>query len=231
MSEQYWKFFLFELDLECPCCLYQAFRRRSASWSTVGMASEIPGECPYSEDLGRAGWTILHTAAAVFPNKPSTAQVAHFQQFITSWANVYACSHCAFHMRQMIIRNPPTVAVDKRSASRYVCQLHNEVNSMLMKPVYNCDPDIVLKRWHPTYPEMTDTPMPEEQLRPPPASWNTRGSDSWRSKQPSQATSSSSALGNPSNISNDERDPALVLARLKACQVYCPDKDSKNQGK
>jgi hypothetical protein len=195
----------------------------------MSSSSQIPGECPYPEELGQAGWTVLHTAAAVFPNKPTPAQVGHFHAFITSWANVYACSHCAYHMRQMLIRKPPSVVMDKRSASRYVCELHNEVNEMLQKPTYNCDPDVVLRRWHPTYPEMADQPTPEEQLRQ--ASAAAGGGEKqvkggWRSWQasssPSQGASSSSG-----SVADEERDSAKVMARLKGCQVYCPEKKGK----
>lgn len=123
----------------------------------------IPGEPPSPEDLGRSGWNVLHTAAAVFPNKPTEQQRQSMRDFFASFAQVYACSTCAFHLRRHLAKHPPDVT-DKRSLSSYVCDAHNKVNKFLGKPVMDCDPDVVLRRWHPTYPRMDDVPPLEEQI-------------------------------------------------------------------
>ncbi|KPA75109.1 putative mitochondrial 2Fe-2S iron-sulfur cluster binding domain containing protein [Leptomonas pyrrhocoris] len=127
-------------------------------------SKEIPGQCPTPVELGVSGWNILHSSAAVYPYKPSQVQQTAMKNFIESWAHVYACSWCAYHMRDYVHKHPPDVR-DKVSVSRYVCELHNEVSARLGKPVFDCAPEVVLRRWHPGYPDkMADKPTVEEQL-------------------------------------------------------------------
>lgn len=126
--------------------------------------TEIPGKCPTPSELGVSGWNILHSSAAVYPYKPSPVQQTAMKHFIESWAHVYACSWCAYHMRDYVRQHPPDVR-DKNAVSRYVCELHNEVNERLGKDLFDCTPDVVLRRWHPGYPsKMEDKPTIEEQL-------------------------------------------------------------------
>ena len=261
-------------------------------------STTIPGECPYPDELGRAGWTILHTAAAVYPNHPTKEQQEGFRKFIEGWAWSYACSHCAYHMRQSLIRHPPVVT-NKREASTYICTLHNKVNALLGKEEYDCSPEVVLKRWHPTYPEMDDTPLIEDQvaaLRKAEAAakqaaqtatanpttggvgsggwfgWMTGGASNtsstpqeptaasrgpvtaggsrWSASEGLQSDSattapkgagtfksgwsgsgsspptSSSPSGGPGA---SEEDLAAIMAKVKACAVYCPDEEKKRK--
>lgn len=213
-----------------------------------GDPTAIPGDVPEPDELGRAGWTILHATAAVFPNHPTAQQQEHLRAFIHAWSNVYPCSHCAYHMRQALKKYPPVVT-DKREASRYICVLHNKVNKVLAKPQYDCDPDVVLRRWHPTYPNMEDVPSIEEQLaeaaaqaaatasaRPQPkpqapqqATPASSASSRWRDSSPglsAAAVPSPTSLhaAAPPRAADHETDVDQVLARLKGCQVYCPEK-------
>ncbi|CUG90656.1 Hypothetical protein, putative, partial [Bodo saltans] len=195
-----------------------------------GAKQPIDGKPPTPFELGNAGWIILHTAAAAFPNKPSADQKNAMRDFIQSWSKVYACSHCAYHMRTVLATKPPVVE-NKRAVSRYICELHNDVNYMLGKDTFNCDPDVVLKRWHPTYPSMEDEPTIEEQIAasnnrgvpPPPAPKPPSGGNSrrwWGSSATGGATpteNGSAAPSRASKVSDTETDPAAVLARLKGC--------------
>eukprot|EP00672_Neobodo_designis_P027734 CAMPEP_0174854090 /NCGR_PEP_ID=MMETSP1114-20130205/29944_1 /TAXON_ID=312471 /ORGANISM="Neobodo designis, Strain CCAP 1951/1" /LENGTH=190 /DNA_ID=CAMNT_0016088763 /DNA_START=30 /DNA_END=602 /DNA_ORIENTATION=+ len=178
-------------------------------------------EAPSPEDIGRAGWTILHTTAAAFPNHPSASQQQDFRDFIRSWSRVYPCSVCSYHMRQELQRRD-IVATNKREASRFVCELHNSVNSMLGKPEADCDPEKLLKRWHPGYPDaMEDEPTIEQQLaaaRTSASRTESKPSGRWGS----MFGDSSASPSKP--VSDDDTDPASVLARLKGCQTWCPDK-------
>ncbi|KEG08121.1 2Fe-2S iron-sulfur cluster binding domain containing protein [Trypanosoma grayi] len=124
---------------------------------------EISGKCPTPGELGHSGWNVLHSAAAVYPYKPTPLQQEAFRSFIHGWSHVYACTHCAYHMRRYLERNPPVVT-DKLALNRYMCEFHNTVNKSVGKRVYDCDPMIVLRRWHPKYPDMEDQPTVEEQI-------------------------------------------------------------------
>jgi FAD-linked sulfhydryl oxidase len=173
---------------------------------------------PTPEELGRAGWTVLHATAAVFPNHPTQKQMESLRTFITSWSEVYPCSHCAYHMRQQLKQKPPVVT-NKREASRFVCELHNSVNEMLGRPTYNCDPELVLKQWHPTYPDMEDAPSIEEQIE-----LQKKADAAKANKIPGTGWSGRAAA--PQKDGGAE-DIDAVLAKLKACQVYCPENDKK----
>ncbi|CCW65292.1 unnamed protein product [Phytomonas sp. EM1] len=123
----------------------------------------IPGTCPTPLELGRAGWDILHTAAATYPYQPTPAQQKAMRDFIYSWSEVYACEWCGYHMRRYLQSHPPLVD-DKPAITRYLCELHNDVNRRLGKEIYDCDPANVLRRWHPKFPDMQDQPRMEERV-------------------------------------------------------------------
>ena len=145
-------------------------------------------------------------------------------------------------MRRELERHPPVVD-NKREASRYICILHNKVNKLLHKDEYNCDPDVVLKRWHPTYPEMDDVPTIEEQLAAQKAKEQAAAaaaSAAKASQQYSGATGGSGSTGNkppgtgwsgrqspPKAADAAADDVDSVLKQLQGCQVYCPDNDKK----
>jgi len=54
---------------------------------------------PDGPELGRAGWTLLHTTAAYFPDKPTSQQQDDIRGFVTAFSKFYPCGHCATHMR------------------------------------------------------------------------------------------------------------------------------------
>jgi hypothetical protein len=212
---------------------------------------------PDPDAIGRAGWTILHTTAAAFPHRPTSEQQQNFRDFIRSWSQVYPCSVCAYHMRQ-VLQTRPIVVTNKLEASRFVCELHNSVNEILDKPKFSCDPNTVLRAWHPGYPDhMEDEPTIEEQLaaaraagassagarhappppppqpaapaQPKPSRWAWIASGG--SPPTSNATQSTPVAAAPhttAKVADDETDPAKVLMRLKGCQTWCPDKSLEN---
>ncbi|EPY25671.1 hypothetical protein STCU_06572 [Strigomonas culicis] len=272
---------------------------------------DIEGKCPTPVQLGNSGWDILHSSAAVYPNHPNPEQQEAMRGFLHGMSYVYACNWCAYHMRLYMREHPPDVR-DKRHVSRYVCELHNEVNARLGKEQVSCEPEVLLKRWHPGYPDrMEDRPTMEEQVAAAQAKQERerreaaqaqeeaeaqrrrmlfqrgetpRSGDSWRqwerqgeaggaqheraaaaprtdptapSTNQSRAAGGSSSKwwgfgggdskrirdpppANPSaavkagggssgggKVADTETDVESVLARLKRCQVYCPEEDQK----
>eukprot|EP01061_Rhynchopus_euleeides_P027753 TRINITY_DN4513_c0_g2_i1.p2 TRINITY_DN4513_c0_g2~~TRINITY_DN4513_c0_g2_i1.p2 ORF type:complete len:204 (+),score=64.07 TRINITY_DN4513_c0_g2_i1:61-672(+) len=113
-------------------------------------------DAPDPEQIGNAGWTILHTTAVAYPTKPSVAQQRRMWDFINSWSHVYPCGHCAAHMRLQLRKTPPLVE-SKESFTLWTCRLHNEVNARLGKDEFPCDFNTMMARWHPTYPEIEGT--------------------------------------------------------------------------
>lgn len=182
-------------------------------------ASPIPGSPPTPEEIGRSGWTILHTTAAAFPNHPSLEDKQHLKDFIESWSHVYPCSHCAYHMRRWMERHPPSVE-SKREVSTYICVLHNQVNRVLKKPIYDCNADVVLKRWHPTYPDIDD-PLPlEEQISQAQKELRSRNTHAsrWSFLQPQPGANTVTP------IDESQLRPEVILSKLKACKAFCPEK-------
>lgn len=125
----------------------------------------IPGKAPSPVELGNSGWNILHSAAAVFPYKPSKEEKKGMEQLLYGFSYSYACSWCAYHMRLYLKDNPPEVE-HKHMITQYICRFHNNVNEHLKKPLINCDnTEELLRRWHPGYPDrMQDKPSWEVRM-------------------------------------------------------------------
>ena len=57
--------------------------------------------------------------------------------FLETFSKYYPCSDCASHLRQHIIDKPPNTS-SRDSLSLWMCQMHNEVNTRLNKPLFDC---------------------------------------------------------------------------------------------
>ncbi|CAG7836048.1 unnamed protein product [Allacma fusca] len=102
-------------------------------------------KCPLDKDeLGHNTWSLLHTMAAYFPEKPSPMQQKEMSAFMKLFSKYYPCDHCARDFRESIATNPPETQT--RSAfAKWLCQMHNEVNRKLGKEEFNCE--LVDERW------------------------------------------------------------------------------------
>ncbi|ORX46357.1 FAD-linked sulfhydryl oxidase ALR-like protein [Piromyces finnis] len=102
-------------------------------------------ECPpNAQELGRATWTYLHSVAAYYPEKPTRKQQKDMQSFLRIFSEFYPCKPCAKYLVKEINEHPPQVET-KSALSTWVCQLHNEVNARLGKPIFDCSK--VDERW------------------------------------------------------------------------------------
>ncbi|KAI8823000.1 ERV/ALR sulfhydryl oxidase domain-containing protein [Fimicolochytrium jonesii] len=97
-----------------------------------------PFPCPPdSTDLGNSSWTFLHTLAAYYPPHPTPAEQLSMRNFVSALSRFYPCGECASHLTREVIRHPP--AVESREAlSKWMCEVHNEVNERLGKPRFDC---------------------------------------------------------------------------------------------
>ncbi|KAJ6481263.1 ERV/ALR sulfhydryl oxidase domain-containing protein [Mycena vitilis] len=101
-------------------------------------ASISKTECPPDkEQLGRATWSFLHTAAAYYPTRPTPAQRSHMLALINSLPALYPCAHCAEDFGENVARHPPDVS-GREGLSRWFCERHNEVNEKLGKEAFDC---------------------------------------------------------------------------------------------
>ncbi|XP_074601373.1 evr1_Alr domain-containing protein Alr [Brevipalpus obovatus] len=102
-------------------------------------------DCPLDkEHLGRAGWSLLHTIAAYYPDEPEERDKKEMSSFLQSFSKVYPCPECAQDMQKDIAQDPPKLT-DHQSFSRWLCDLHNKVNKKLGKSSFDCDK--VDERW------------------------------------------------------------------------------------
>jgi len=109
------------------------------------VSQELTISCPPdSEQLGRATWTFLHTTAAYYPKKPSADDIKAAGSLFSSLSQLYPCSDCASHLREEMKRNPPQLN-SRNELNEWLCRVHNEVNTRLQKPLFDCSK--VLQRW------------------------------------------------------------------------------------
>jgi FAD-linked sulfhydryl oxidase len=93
---------------------------------------------PDVDEIGAGSWIMLHTMAAYYPDNPTAEEAAEMMQFIYTLSKFYPCEHCAYHMREWLPNHPPRTE-SRKAFSAWMCELHNEVNVRLGKPVFKCD--------------------------------------------------------------------------------------------
>lgn len=102
-------------------------------------------ECPADREvLGRATWTFLHTMAAYYPDKPSAMEQSTMKSLLGSFSQFYPCGPCAEHLRQEMKTDPPKVE-SRKELAWWMCGMHNKVNEMLGKEIFDCNK--VDERW------------------------------------------------------------------------------------
>uniref|UniRef100_A0A060TI77 Sulfhydryl oxidase n=1 Tax=Blastobotrys adeninivorans TaxID=409370 RepID=A0A060TI77_BLAAD len=89
-------------------------------------------------ELGNAGWKLLHTVLAQYPENPTEEEKVTLRSFIHLFSRVYPCRECAEHFQQLLREYPPQVS-SREAASMWGCDAHNKVNIRLNKPVFDCN--------------------------------------------------------------------------------------------
>jgi FAD-linked sulfhydryl oxidase len=62
---------------------------------------------PDLQELGRSTWTLLHTIAAYYPERPSDAKKESVGSFITDISKIFPCHECASDFQQVLQDSPP----------------------------------------------------------------------------------------------------------------------------
>ncbi|KAN0033296.1 hypothetical protein ACTA71_002720 [Dictyostelium dimigraforme] len=99
---------------------------------------------PTTIELGNSGWTLLHTIAAYYPEKPSEKKKQDVKEFLQSFSKVYPCNVCAKDFREIMKETPPTLD-SQNDFALWLCNAHNNVNLQLGKPTFDCN--LINKRW------------------------------------------------------------------------------------
>lgn len=103
-------------------------------------------EAPDAAQLGRATWTLLHSIADSYPDKPSPETQRDAAAFYRFLSRRYPCGVCARDFRKSISESPPRVS-SRRELVSWTCEQHNEVNRKLGKPEFPCEWSALLRRW------------------------------------------------------------------------------------
>lgn len=130
--------------------------------SPIGQSesSKAMSECPPDgEALGQNTWTFLHSAAAYYPDKPSEAQRSAMLTMIQALPHIYPCHTCAESLQEELEREKRTKKSWEEGAPlgdavrtglgfrKWLCGLHNEVNTRLGKPIWQCTEETLQRRW------------------------------------------------------------------------------------
>ena len=114
----------------------------ATSTPPAGATSSLqpPEDCPPDvEQLGRSSWTLLHTMAASYPERPSLTQQSDTRQFISLFGKMYPCWVCAGDFQEWMKQgNEPRVS-NRNDFGRWMCEAHNAVNVKLGKPPFDCN--------------------------------------------------------------------------------------------
>ena len=89
------------------------------------------------QEIGRNTWTILHSIAASFPNNPTEEDKKQITNLMYSLAHLFPCKICGGHLLKML--NKEGVKANSREELvNYICKIHNIVNKVLGKPIFDC---------------------------------------------------------------------------------------------
>lgn len=104
-------------------------------------------QCPADRDeLGRQSWTLLHTIAAYYPEKPTGEQAGAARSLMHAMGVLYPCSHCAADLRTALVEAPPRVE-SRSQFCIWMCEAHNRVNRSQGKQEFPCSMDKLDLRW------------------------------------------------------------------------------------
>ena len=88
-----------------------------------------------TKDWGPKLWYALHTITFNYPDNPTDIDKQNYETFFISLKHVLPCILCQKHYSNHIEKHPirPNL-INRVSLSRWLVDVHNEVNIMLGKP-------------------------------------------------------------------------------------------------
>lgn len=122
----------------------QAAAASSSSSSSSSFSSSFSSPSP--EDVGRWGWSFLHTLAASYPERADEAQQRSAMALMRAVGVLYPCPPCREDWAEAVTERPPQVA-GRAELEQWLCGEHNRVNERLGKAVFDCA--TAHERWAP----------------------------------------------------------------------------------
>ncbi|ROT42711.1 augmenter of liver regeneration [Sodiomyces alkalinus F11] len=106
--------------------------------TTVSDVGTLPADCPPDvERLGNSTWTLLHTIAATYPEKPTGMQKDDLRGFMATFSRLYPCWVCAEDFQDYMKKDKLKVE-GRKEFGNWLCEAHNEVNRKLGKKEFDC---------------------------------------------------------------------------------------------
>ena len=95
----------------------------------------VSGDGMLTTVWGPSLWHSLHTMSFNYPVEPSKQDKKNYRNFILNLENVLPCKYCRMNLKKNFKRLPLTMEHMKSRAtfSRYIYDLHEEINTMLNK--------------------------------------------------------------------------------------------------
>lgn len=95
------------------------------------------GNATAKAELGRATWKLLHTMTLRYPENPTPDEREALKHYFYLTARLYPCGECASHFQKLLKEYPPQTS-SRKTASLWLCHIHNLVNASLNKPEFDC---------------------------------------------------------------------------------------------
>lgn len=108
--------------------------------------SSTIAKAPSKREIGNAGWTLIHSIAANYPEKPSEGDQYHAKAFLRSIGKLYPCKRCRQHFARYLAASPP-VLTSRNEFLQWTCGAHNQVNKREGKPEFSCSMPSLEHRW------------------------------------------------------------------------------------
>jgi len=86
---------------------------------------------------GPMGWMTLHSVSMLYPESPSSADMAILKRYVELFRDTLTCIHCHNHFKELYeryIRRHPDWANSRFDLFLFVTRAHNAVNLRLNKP-------------------------------------------------------------------------------------------------
>lgn len=123
------------MNQEDNCGLCDGFKSAFSQFKSNSNNKEAANS---SEKLGNSTWFLLHTTSAYYPEYPTEMQKQTMIGFINGLAEFYPCKKCSQHFKEHISNYPPNVN-GGNELSLWFCKIHNIVNKMNDKPIFDCN--------------------------------------------------------------------------------------------
>ncbi|WVQ79417.1 hypothetical protein IAT38_001514 [Cryptococcus sp. DSM 104549] len=95
------------------------------------------GNATAKAELGRAAWRVLHLMTLRYPDNPTEDDRLALKSYFHLFSRLYPCGECATEFQALLKEYPPQTS-SRKSASLWLCHVHNLVNARLEKPEFDC---------------------------------------------------------------------------------------------